>query len=107
MKKKRLPIKWDEFAVRNLNAIYEYIALDSVAAARHVKKSIILLVRKLADFPEKYPKEEFLSDFPNNFRSVTKWSYKIIYEVTTEEIMTLDVFHVKQNPQKIKSIPKV
>ena len=56
MKKKRLPIKWDEFAVRNLNAIYEYIALDSVAAARHVKKSIVLLVRKLADFPEKYPK---------------------------------------------------
>ena len=103
MKKKRLPIKWDEFAVRNLNAIYEYIALDSVAAARHVKKSIVLLVRKLADFPEKYLKEEF----PNNFRSVTKWSYKIIYEVTTEEIIILDVFHVKQNPQKIKSIPKV
>ena len=45
MKKKRLPIKWDEFAIRNLNDIFDYIALDSVTAARHVKKSIILLVR--------------------------------------------------------------
>lgn len=105
-KKKKLVIKWDEFAVQNLNDIYDYIALDSVSAAKYVKKSIILFVKKLADFPEKYPKEAYLSDFPNNFRSVTKWSYKIIYEVLENEVFILTIFHVKQHPHKIKSIPK-
>jgi len=106
VRNKKLVIKWDELAVNNLNDIYDYIALDSVTAARKVKKSIIMLVKSLSDFPEKYPKETFLAEFPNNFRSVTKWSYKIIYEVTENEILILDIFHVKQHPQKIKSIPK-
>ena len=106
MVKKKLPIKWDLFAVDNLNSIYKYIAKDSVSAAKQVKKSIVLLVKTLSDFPEKYSKEEFLSDYSNNFRSVTKWHYKIIYEITEKEIIILDIFHVKQNPKKIKSIPK-
>lgn len=107
MKNKKLVIKWDELAVNNLNDIYDYIALDSVTTARKVKKSIILLVKSLLDFPEKYPKEPYLSAFDNNFRSVSKWSYKFIYEVCESEILILDIFHVKQHPQKIKSIPKI
>lgn len=107
MRKRKLIIKWDVRAVDNLNDIYDYIALDSISAARKVKKSIILLVKSLSDFPEKFPKEPYLSAFDNNFRSVTKWSYKIIYEVCESEILILDIFHVKQHPQKIKSIPKI
>lgn len=33
-------------------------------------------------FSQKYPKEEVLSEEPANYRSVSKWSYKILYEVT-------------------------
>jgi plasmid stabilization system protein ParE len=104
--KKKLPIKWDSFAVDNLNSIYNYISKDSISAAKHVKKSIVLLVKTLSNYPEKYSKEEFLSEFPNNFRSITKWSYKIIYEVTEKEIIILDIFHTSQHPRKIKTIPK-
>lgn len=106
VKKKKFTIKWDELAVQNLHDIYDFIAIDSVFAARNVKKSIILLVKKLTDFPEKYPKEMYLSDYPNNIRSVSKWSYKIIYEIVENEIWILAVFHTKQHPYKIKSIPK-
>jgi len=35
--KKKFPIRWDRLAKDNLDAIYDYIAEDSVLAARKVK----------------------------------------------------------------------
>ena len=71
-------------------------------AARMVKKELIKLAHSLNDFPEKFSVEEYLSDEPENFRSVSKWSYKIIYEVTEEYVLIWDVFHTSQHPTKIK-----
>jgi len=104
LKKKRLPIRWDNLAKENLNGIYDYIAEDSISAARYVKKELIKLAGSLNDFPEKYSKEEYLADEPENYRSVAKWSYKIIYEVTDECIIIADIFHTSQHPNKIKRI---
>lgn len=70
------------------------------------KKELIKLARSLDDFPEKYSKEAVLIDDPENFRSVSKWSYKIIYEVTQEHIIIADIFHTSQHPSKIKRIRK-
>jgi len=97
----KLPIRWDKQAKENLDRIYEYIAKDSIPAAKHVKKSLVELVRSLNDFPEKYSKEEFLADEPENYRSVSKWNYKIIYEVTAEYLIIADIFHTSQHPSKI------
>lgn len=101
VKQKKLPIRWDKQAKENLDRIYDYIANDSLTAARHVKKSLIKLAHSLNDFPEKYSKEMFLADEPENYRSVSKWSYKIIYEVTAEYLIIADVFHTSQHPSKI------
>lgn len=100
--KKKLPIRWDRLAKDNLDNIYSYISRDSVMAARMVKKELIKLAHSLNDFPENFSVEEYLSDEPENFRSVSKWSYKIIYEVTEEYVLILDVFHTSQHPTKIK-----
>ncbi|WP_291861144.1 type II toxin-antitoxin system RelE/ParE family toxin [Marinilabilia sp.] len=54
MSKNQLPIKWDRLAKQHLDAIYEYIAEDSVPASRRVKKELIKLAHSLSDFPEKY-----------------------------------------------------
>jgi plasmid stabilization system protein ParE len=59
------------------------------------------LVSSLNDFPEKYPREEFLMDESENYRSVSKWSYKIIYEVTDEAIIIADIFNTHQHPAKM------
>lgn len=99
---KKLPIRWDIQAKENLDAIYDYIAEDSVLAARKVKKELVNIARKLNDFPEKFSIEEYLSDLPGNYRSVSKWSYKIIYEVTDECIIIADVFQTSQHPSKIR-----
>ena len=106
--KKKLPIRWDKEAKDNLDAIYDYIAEDSVLAARKVKKELVNIARSLNDFPEKFSIEEYLADVPGNYRSVSKWSYKIIYEVTDECIIIADIFHTSQHPSKIQlsKLPK-
>jgi len=43
-----------------------------------------------------------LSGEPDNYRSINKWSYKIIYKITEGEIIIIDVFHTSQDPSKIK-----
>lgn len=100
--KRKLPIRWDRLAKDHLDAIFEYIAEESVPAARKVKKELIKLAHSLNDFPEKYPVEQYLSDEPAIYRSVPKWSYKIIYEVTIECIIIVDIFQTSQHPSKIK-----
>ncbi len=100
-RKRKLPIRWDRLAKDNLDKIYEYIAKDSITAARKVKKELVELAHSLNDFPEKFSIEEFLADEPENYRSVTKWSYKIIYQVTEEYIIVVDIIHTSQHPSKI------
>lgn len=102
VRKNKLPIRWDRLAKANLENIYAYIAKDSVTAARNVKKELVKLAHSLNDFPEKFSVEEYLADEIEHYRSVSKWSYKIIYEVTEESIIIVDVFHTSQHPSKIK-----
>jgi plasmid stabilization system protein ParE len=99
--KKKLPIRWARRAKENLDDIYEYIAEESVPAARHVKKQLVKLAHSLNDFPEKYSKEEYLADEPEEYRSVSMWSYNIIYEITDEYLIIVDIFHTSQHPSKI------
>ncbi|MFN3554950.1 MAG: type II toxin-antitoxin system RelE/ParE family toxin [Bacteroidales bacterium] len=106
VKKKKLAILWDEKAKESLDKIYEYVAMDSVEAARYVKRELIRLAGSLNDFPEKYPKEACLKDEPEDYRFATKWSYKIIFEITNESIIIAAIFHTSQHPAKIKRIKK-
>ena len=102
VKNKKLPIRWDRVAKENLDFIYDFIAKDSIPAAKKVKKELVYLTQSLNDFPEKYQADEFLADEPGNYRSVSKWSYKIIYEITDKCIIIADIFHTSQHPAKIR-----
>ncbi len=106
MVKRKLPVRWDPKAREILDDIYEHIAEDSVDAARHVKKSLIQLGGSLGHFPEKYSREEYLADEPENYRSVSKWRYKLIYEVTDKHVIISDVFNSSQHPSKIRRVTK-
>jgi len=100
--KNKLPVRWDPKAKEILDDIYNHIAEDSVDAARHVNKSLIQLGNSLGHFPEKYSREEYLDDMPENYRSVSKWRYMIIYEVRDKYVFIADVFNTSQHPSKIK-----
>jgi plasmid stabilization system protein ParE len=105
--KKKLPIKWDIQAKKELDAIFYYIESEaSTSIAKKVKKELIHLIGTLNNFPEKYHKEFLLESSKKNYRSVMKWNYKIIYEVTDEEIIIAYIFHSRQNPEKILRVVK-
>jgi len=101
VERKKLPIRWDRLAKMHLDEIHDFIAAESPDAAKKVKKEIVNLAKSLELFPEKYSKEEFLSQENEDFRSVTIWNYKIIYEVTNEFIIIADVFHTSRHPSKM------
>lgn len=102
VKPTQLPVRWDKSAVDALQRIFEYIKTDSPSSADKVKKALLLLAKGLGDFPEKYPREPYLLDEPNNYRSVSKWNYKLIYEVTENEVIVVMVFNTRQDPNNIK-----
>lgn len=104
MVKNKLPVRWAPVAQELLDEIYDHIAEDSVDAARHVKKSLIQLGNSLGHFPEKYSREEYLDDMSENYRSVSKWRYKLIYEVTEKYVIIADVFNASQHPSKIRRL---
>ncbi|MEZ5071936.1 MAG: type II toxin-antitoxin system RelE/ParE family toxin [Bacteroidales bacterium] len=104
MVKRKLPVRWDPKAKESLDDIYEYIARDSVSAAKHVKKTLVQLAGSLGFLPEKYSREEYLDNEPENYRSVSKWRYKIIYEVTDQYVIISDIFNTSQHPSKIRRV---
>jgi toxin ParE1/3/4 len=99
--KKKFPVRWDKEALEDLKDIYSYIKNESPQGAETVKKEFIRLAGNLGTLPEKFPKEPLLED-EGNFRFIPKWDYKLIYEVTSKEIIIAAIFHVSQHPSKVK-----
>jgi plasmid stabilization system protein ParE len=99
--KKQLPVHWTPLALGHLKAIHDYIALDSTAAAKRVQKAFFRKAKTLGKFPEKYSRESYLDDLPNNYRSVPLWSYKI-FEVTLREVFIVRIFHTHQDPGRLR-----
>ena len=100
--RKKPQVIWDIEAKHALDNIYDYIYLDSPSAAKYVKRTIVKLASTLNYFSEKHARELILEEEKENYRSITKWHYKIIYEVTPEAIIIVYVFHTSQDPEKLK-----
>lgn len=97
-----MKVRWSKRSRESLANIYDYIFEDSPQNAEMVIKTLIDLGNSLSN-----PKIENSQDLIINderFRFIPKWSYKIIYERTENEVIILDVFNVNQNPGKLLSL---
>ncbi len=54
--------------------------------------------------PHKYTKDPFLEKYSRNIRFKAIWSYKLVYEITEENIIILDVIHTSRNPENMKLV---
>ena len=99
---KEYRIIWDNCAKESLKSIIEYIKEDSPSAAQKVKIELLKLAKSLRDKPNRFSEEFYLSEREGNYRSVSKWSYKIIYKVTEDEVYILDIFHARKDPSNIE-----
>lgn len=94
-----MTINWHSKAVEDLNDNVKYIASKSPQNALHVLKTLTALAESLGNMPHKYPIEPVYNS--ENVRFVTKWSFKIIYRVETDNIYILRIFNTYQKPNKI------
>ena len=88
----------------SLRNIIEYIKKDSPTAAVKVCKKLIESAKSLRELPERFSREEYLSDKPGNYRSVTQWHYKIVYKVLSDEVVILQFIHTSRDPELIRKI---
>ena len=102
MVKKNLRVIWDDEAKASLRNIYNYIKnRESVEQAKKVRNEIRDLAKNLGFIPHKYAEDPFLKDEPGDNRFKVIWSYKIVYEVTNDMIIIMDIFHTSRDPQNL------
>jgi len=91
-------------AKESLRNIIEYIKKVSPIAAIKVRKKLIETAKGLNELPERFSKEEYLSGKTGNYRSVTRWHYKIVYKVLSDEVVILRFIHTSRDRELIKKI---
>lgn len=91
---------WRKKASDELEAIYNYIKLDSPQNAILVFNKIHDLTHTLIVFPEKFPIEPILNNPAVRFTVV--FNFKIVYAIEKNAIVILRVFSTKQHPKKLK-----
>ena len=95
---------WDSRAKESLKAITLFIKEESPAAARKVRIELLKLTASLKKTPERFSTEPYLEHKGNQYRSVAKWSYKIIYRVCEQEVRILEIVHTSRNTTVIEDI---
>lgn len=107
MVKRNYKVIWDDEAKASLRKIYNHIKnRESIEQARKVRDEIKDLARSLRFMPHKYAEDPFLKDEPGDNRFKVIWSYKLVYEVTKEAIIILDVCHTSRDPQNLKRVKR-
>lgn len=107
MVKRNYKVIWEDQAKASLFSIYTYIKKrESAAQARKVSNEIRDLVKSLGFMPHKYVEDPFLKDEPGDIRFKVIWNYKIVYEITQDRVIILDIFHTSRDPSNLKQIKK-
>ena len=101
-------ISWTPFALKCLDDIFEYIRHEtkSIEPAQKFTDQIIDRTFQLESFPFSGQEEPLLSSTGQDARYLIEGNYKIIYQIEKHDIIITDIFHVKQNPVKIKKRSK-
>jgi len=98
-------IEWSELSERQLKDIFDYYSFEaSSRIARKIINKIIDRVSILENNPFAGPKEELLSNYPEEYRYLVESNYKIIYWKKGNTITIASVFDCRQNPNKIRKV---
>ena len=98
---KRFSIIWDPIAIAELKDIYEYIRRDSPPSAIIVRDELIRTVRGLQTMPRKFQVYEYANPSLGEYRTVVRWSYRIVYEILDSEVHVVRIIHTSREPGKI------
>ena len=88
-------VVWSLRAIADVEAIANYIAVDSPAYAKTVVRRIVGLTRNLARFPRAGRKVPEFND--DATRELVAYSYRIIYTIKPNQVLVAAVIHGKRN----------
>ena len=93
-------VKISEEAQRGLGKIVSFVALNSIQAARVLKKDIIAGISSLRLFPERTPflEGEFIP-FNKYHKLFVRRSYLVIYQIKDETVLVDYVLDCRQDYQ--------
>lgn len=95
---------WDNSAKESLKLIVQYIRKESPSAAKKVRAELLKLTASLKKLPERFSVEPYLEHKGKQYRSVTKWSYKIIYRIGEKEVRVLEILHTSRDTTEMEAI---
>ena len=87
-------VSWSARALRDVEAIADYIALDSPVYAKAVVKRIVSVTRTLSNFPMSGRTVPEFQD--SQIREVFAYSYRVIYTLYKEDVLIVAVIHGKR-----------
>lgn len=94
-----MKVVWSKQAMESLAHIYDYIFEESPQNAIMVFNTLFDLGNSLSDKRFDYSKDLIINK--EQFKFIPKWSYKIIYERTENEVIILEIFSTHQHPDKL------
>ena len=91
-------VKISEEAQRGLGKIVSFVALNSIQAAKLLKKDIVAEISSLKMFPERTPflEVEFIP-FNKYHKLVVRRNYLVIYQVKDDEVLVDYVVDCRQD----------
>ncbi|MGM0579810.1 MAG: type II toxin-antitoxin system RelE/ParE family toxin [Bacteroidota bacterium] len=92
-------IVWDTHAKISFQKQIKRIAEDSIQNAENVRSSILSMIDKIPENPEKYPLDRFKVSNNGMFRAFEKFSIRVVYLIGPDQIKILRVRHIKQEPE--------
>lgn len=87
-------VRWTHTAIGHLTSIYDYIGRDSQHYAQRTVDRITARSKQISDFPHAGQMVPEYND--PNVREVIEGFYRIIYEISQEEVRVLAVIHGAQ-----------
>jgi len=96
-----MKVIWSSQAMDSLTSVYDYIYERSPQNALTVLDKLLELGESLAHDFVLYSIDPIINK--DNFRHITLWSFKLIYEIQDDKVIILEVFDGRQNPDKLDS----
>ena len=86
-----MKVRWTRTAIGHLASIYDYISQDSPRYARRMVDRITARSRQIAAFPQS---GQMVLEYQDpDIREVIEGSYRVIHEITDDEVHVLAVIH--------------
>lgn len=90
-----MKVHWTDTAEEHLDAIHDYIALDSPAYAKHMIDRLTRRSMQIADFPlsgHRVPEFDI-----EQIREIIEGPFRIVYHIKPDQIDILAVIHGAMN----------